>query len=98
LASVLLTALLVKFKIGLKPIDPALAAALQAAAAAAAGADDGAVQPLTPRLKSQRSMIYSHDGLSRKSDASVSFTWVLLDEIIRYYSLMDNTSAAADST
>jgi hypothetical protein len=74
LASVLLTALLVRFKIGLKPINPALAAALQAAAAAAADADAVTNQPLTPRLKSQRSIVYSHDGLSRKSDASVSFT------------------------
>jgi hypothetical protein len=83
LASVLLTALLVKFKVGLKPIDPALAASLQAAVAAAAAdvdASDSAQPPLTPRRKSQRSVIYARDGLNRRSDTSVSYTWVLLDE------------------
>ncbi|WIA11159.1 hypothetical protein OEZ85_011296 [Tetradesmus obliquus] len=65
LASVLLTALLVKFKVGLRPIDPALAAAQQAAVAAAAAETPGAkgsfMQPVTPR---------------RKSDASLSFSFV----------------------
>jgi hypothetical protein len=72
LASVLLTALLIKFKIGLRPVAAATAAAQQAAAAAADG-KGRVLQPQTPRAKAQRSVIYSNDGLSRKSDASVSF-------------------------